>query len=82
MGKKKHRVGRVSSWGSLDARLHVSVSYGKGDMPGGVFKYSWASELAFCHRCGNKAGLGGGGWRQRPDESLIDGEGIAQRERA
>lgn len=50
-GKKKHRVGRVSSWGSLDAKLHVSVSYGKGDskgdMLGGVFKYSWVSELAF-----------------------------------
>lgn len=37
--------------GSLDAKLHVSVSYGKGDskgdMLGGVFKYSWVSELAF-----------------------------------
>lgn len=47
MGKKKHRVGRVRSWGSLDARLHIFVSYGKGDMPGGVFNYSWVSELAF-----------------------------------
>lgn len=50
MAKKKHRVGRVRSWRSLDARLyglHVLVSYGKGDRHGGIFKYSRVSELAF-----------------------------------
>lgn len=35
MGKKKHRVGRVRSWGSLDARLHIFVSYGRGVYPMG-----------------------------------------------
>ena len=79
MGKKKHGVGRVRSWRSLDARLyglHVGGSCGEGDGQHGV----WASELAFGHQDGRRAG-GGRYWRQRPVEGLIDGEGIAKRER-